>query len=276
MKKDVTHFGPTIDDIRQMRNEQAAAQPPITPPGSPQIIDPTTTPGAIPQGVGAGYVSNQRQAGATLSEDTVKGIEAQRRAQQEAEEKAKAEAEKAKAEAEAAQVQEQTEMLAEWGSPEDDALRSLIENNPFLEPGIREGIEANLQPIRLTDLLMGRGQQTVPILPDLEVEFQTMKGSEDLLTKQILREDFDALQSYFSNKTTALSLAVSLVRIGEKYLPPLEDPASNNRTTEKTILARFEKLMELPLPLVALLAIHMTWFDVRVKRVLTPSNLKNG
>lgn len=270
-----THFGPTMAEVRNAASSRNTGRA-ITPPQQTNFVDPTLAPGAPPPGVGSAYAVNQPAGGAKLSEETVKGIEAQRKAQAEAEAKEKAEQEKRQAEQEAAAVAEQTKTFAEWGSPEDSALRALIENNPFLEPGIKEAIEANLAPIKLSDLMMGRGRQVVPILPDLEVEFQTMKGSEDLLCKQLLREDFDTLQSFFNNKTTALNLAVSLVRVNEVYLPALEDVAAGNRATEKTILARYEKVTDLPLQLMALLAIHLTWFDVRVKRTLTPSKLKNG
>lgn len=272
---------PTLDQIRDL-----AAQSAGSPPRPPGIVDPTlaagqegvlapsAAPGGVP-GVGSAYKANQEISGGKISPATEEGLAALQRERDL--EKARKEAEDTKQKDEEARANAETRMLAELGGFDFDTFRSLVADNPFLNKELKEHIEANLAPISIKDLILGRGRQLVIIIPGkLEVLFQTPKGKEDLLVKLLMRKDADQLSSYFEDKKAMLNLAIGLEEINGQPMPVLEDPEANGLTTEKTLLARFNALLEMSIQMIAFMAVNYGWFDSRVKKTLTPQNLKNG
>ncbi|MCA8938753.1 MAG: hypothetical protein KDB07_03010 [Planctomycetes bacterium] len=232
--------------------------------------------------MGSAYARNHEVSGTgKLRPETLEGLqslhEQQAQAKQLAEEKALAE--------EAAQMRraedtasDEIDRQARIGAME--AIQAALSDNPWLAAGVRDKQEAAILAIpgnalSISRILMDRAQQLIPIADDLHATMQTIKASEDLLIKRMLRDYVDQLEIYFDTMSDMLRLAVGVDAIGEVPFPPLEDPATNRATVE-TIKKRLEAVLDLPTPLLAALAINYTWFDLRVKRLLVPSGLKNG
>ena len=274
---------PTIDEIRQAAAQTSGGQAPTIQPPPGGIVTPDGTPvqPQPPSGVGAGLAHNREVSG--LRPETVEGIagihEQQKMAARAAAEKQAAE-ERMQRELEEAKAAEDAARQAQIGGEfQWDALKSALEDNPLLRPGVREHIESQVSSIpnnevKIADILLGRARQIVPVTDDLNVVYQTIKGHEDLLIKRMLREDYDQLDMYFNTKRDLLSLAISLSSINGREMPGLEGP--DGRATEETLKQRMDAVLDLPLPLLASLAVNYTWFDLRVKRKMAPSVLKNG
>ena len=290
MSKDrIQEMGPTLEDLRRRAAESGGG--PARPPRAPQVpdpqglFDPTRGNQPIPPsmgGVGSAYARNHEVSGTgKLRPETLEGLqslhEQQAQAKQLAEEKALAE--------EAAQMRraedtasDEIDRQARIGAME--AIQAALSDNPWLAAGVRDKQEAAILAIpgnalSISRILMDRAQQLIPIADDLHATMQTIKASEDLLIKRMLRDYVDQLEIYFDTMSDMLRLAVGVDAIGEVPFPPLEDPATNRATVE-TIKKRLEAVLDLPTPLLAALAINYTWFDLRVKRLLVPSSLKNG
>lgn len=261
---------PTLDEIRQMAAQSNGTTQPTSKPVG--IIDPAKN----LTGVGSAYQQQTPpESPKRLSPATEEGLAALQREREY--ERKKKEDEEAKRKAEADKAEAEARVLANLGGFDYDTFRSLVVDNPFLSKDLKESIESSLEPIALKDLILGRGQQIVEIVRgELAVIFQTLKGREDLLIKRIMRSDADQLGVYFEDKKAILTLCIGLEAINGQLMPALEDPAESGATSEATLLRRFNALLELPIQLIAFLAVNYNWFDLRVKRTLTPQNLKNG
>lgn len=282
--KPVVQMGPDINDIRAAAARGGGGPVVQSPPSATQIQDPTRPtpqrsahrPPAPPQGgVGSALPVNREVDG--LSKSTVEGLAAIQEANRREAEAAIEAEEKKRIESGEAVVSDEVDKLAQLGSIDVEGLRYLLQDNPLLQPGIRESIEKDLEEISLADLVLrNRGKQRVYILGDeLYVDLQTVTGREDLIVKRLLREDAGQLDIYFEDKKALLNMAIGIEAINGNPLPALEDPAQG-KATEKTILRRYEAISELPIQLIGFLAINYAWFDLRVKRRFTSRSVKNG
>lgn len=277
---------PSVDELRAAAAMQGGA-PRVQPPKQEQpdgLFDPTRGNQPIPGvgGVGAAYASNHNVSGTKgLKPDTVEGLEAlqreQKRVAEEAQERALAE-EQASIDAQRQIADREAERQSQMGAME--AIQAALSDNPWMSPGVRQKQEETIDQmpnnnLSITRILMDRGKQMVPIADGLVATMQTLKASEDLLVKRMLREYVDQLEVYFDTMSDMLRLAIGVDAIGEIHFSPLVDPETN-KASAKTIGQRLEQLLDLPTPVIAALAINYTWFDMRVKQLLVPSSLKNG
>lgn len=176
--------------------------------------------------------------------------------------------------------------IAAKGQPFLDTWPEEFRANPWMNPELRTYAEESLaalpnNQIQLSDLLAGRASQRVPILPgQLEVVFQTVKGSEEALAREMAYAD-SAPSSYAvgstwnqEGKMDLLMLSMSVREIAGTPLPSFTDAAG--LPNKELMWKRYQRLAELPVQILSCLAIHAVWFDQRVKQQLTPRRIKNG
>lgn len=235
--------------------------------------------------VGSGFRENREVSGVpepVLRPETQAGLDAlakQQKADVEAAKQKALEDERREMDAREKYSDEDRERAAELGALQ--AIQAVLQDNPWLAPGVREAQEKSIEEMgasnRLTvsRILFERGRQRVPIAQDFYVTFQTVSAADDLVCKQVLRDSMNELELYFSTMRDLLTLAVSVDAIGDEPSPALLDPKTN-KATKETVQARLDALLEYPVQVTAALAVSYSWYDLRVKRLLLPSSLKNG
>lgn len=254
-------------------------------------VPPAPRPHKSPFGqIGSAYAANRAISGveeektpSTLSPQSVEGLMALQKKQKEDKERVEEEA-KQREEAVLRQqedfAEQERQRMLELGVL--NAVQAALLDNPWLGEGVRERQEAAIDALMngdnrltLTGILRDRGKQLVPIADDYFVSFQVIATGEEMLIKHILREAREQLEDYFRLYQDLLRLAVSVEEYGGVVAPPLLDEKTN-RATEATLKARLNALLMLPLPLVSAIAVNYSWYDLRVKRLMMPSSLKNG
>jgi hypothetical protein len=270
--KPTVQMGPTVEQIKEASKRASQKNRPIT-----TTINPMQAPQGAPlmQGVGSGFAANQEvSTGQRLSEKTIEGLE-QLQAQNAAAVATNEQKEAAKVEAEEARAKEDVKEMAGLGAIEaTPGLIDAVANNPYLDEEVRKQIEASLEPMDMTKLIMGRGVQEVRLNDALVVVFQTISVKEDLVIKQIMRKHVDETVAFYEDTKLALNLSVGVAQVNQTALPSLEN--DSGQVTAETILARYSALAVMPVQLLAWLAINYIWFDLRVRKMLLPSKLKNG
>lgn len=139
----------------------------------------------------------------------------------------------------------------------------------------RKEIEGRCEPMKLEDLIMkDEVRQVVPIVPNsFEVTYRSMTPVESLYIKKLMADEKGSDQ-YIMEKYSVYVLACSLVAINGVELPhhrnakgEVDDDSFNKKVS--TILRKSGYI-------VADLGVNFFWFDVRVRKLLNPDDLKNG
>lgn len=273
-EKRTVNMGPSIEQIKEASRKASTTQQkrPMT-----TTINPSQPPPGVPmmQGVGSGFVANQEiSTGHRLSDDTIKGLEElqQQTATQAATQEEK---EKQSMESEESRAKDDVKEMAAMGAIEPvPGLIDAVNNNPYLREDVRKQVEATLEPVDMTKLIMGRGTQVVCVNEALMITFQTISVKEDLIIKQLMRKHVDETVAFYEDTKLSLNLAVGIAQINDTALPSLEN--DSGQVTEETIMARYAVVGSMPVQLLAWLAINYVWFDLRIREMLLPSKLKNG
>jgi hypothetical protein len=160
-----------------------------------------------------------------------------------------------------------------------DSWKDSMRRNPLNNPGQKEIIEARLQPLDLGDLVVnGYIIQNVPIIPGkFEVQFRTAEGDTDLALKRLIMEDSKSLEvseRYYLDKFSLMSMAAFLHGINKKVYPDYHD--KNGDFDDDKFRAKFRMVIRLPLPMLASIGIHATWFEERVRQLFVMEKLGNG
>jgi len=144
----------------------------------------------------------------------------------------------------------------------------------------RQLVEERLDPLDLDEYIMtGRVRQTVPIIPGkYEPVFQSYNQEEDLALKRLLvleRKNFtDAPNRYFLDKYSVMGVALGLSRLNRNILPDHLDKEGN--FDDGMFWKKFNLTVKLGFHLVASLAVHFYWFDIRVRKLVQAKRLGNG
>lgn len=140
----------------------------------------------------------------------------------------------------------------------------------------RMAIEARCEPMRIEDLIMkDEVQQEVPILPGkLTVRFRSASPQENLFAKRLMADEKVTSDQYLLEKYGLMQLTLSLVSINGSSLPNHLD--ENGQPDDKLFQIKLKMIMKKSAYLVADLGINFFWFDLRVRRLLNPDDLKNG
>jgi hypothetical protein len=141
----------------------------------------------------------------------------------------------------------------------------------------RKEIESRLEPMKLEDLLMkDEVQQNVPVVPDkFEILFRSITPEENLYIKRyVAKNDTGQSDQYILEKFGMCQLVCSVLALNGR---PLPDHRAQDGSIDD---AAFDKKLKILLRksgyIIADLGINYGWFDIRVRKLLSPDALGNG
>lgn len=235
-------------------------------------------------GVGSMYASNQpglrnspraKPGAPQLSQETVEGLEALKRFNEDAQQSQEKQAEDA--------VKEHIEK-----DPNDSFIEELGLDTSFIDAikeergkldrqDIREAVEARCKPLSIAQMIEeGELRQFVPIVRgQFEVIFRTVSGEEDLGMKRELYKERNASEIYLFDKLNMMQLAAGIYELNGKPFP--DHLNERRRFDQKLFQAKFDQVVTMPLPSLAALSINYSWFDQRARSLFVDlDELKNG
>lgn len=173
---------------------------------------------------------------------------------------------------------------AETADLDFDVMLARMRNDIINNEEERKAVEARLKPMDLTDgLLTGEFKQHVPISPGkLEVGFRTISPLENgEMRKHILQVIIE--DERFSNMAGE-ELAFMQMVASVHMLNGQEMPSHLKKGDKLTIRIfdwdAFNQKLALfrtyPTPLIHALSTHAHWFDLRVRKLFSSADLKNG
>jgi hypothetical protein len=141
----------------------------------------------------------------------------------------------------------------------------------------RKEIESRCEPMKLEDLIYkDEVTQVVPVVPEkFEPRFRSFTPEESLFIKQFLsRDTAKDNDQYLLEKYSLCQLAVSLVDINGKALPDHRN--KDGEIEDAAFKAKLKTILKKSAYVVADLMVNYAWFDIRVRKLLNPDDLKNG
>lgn len=140
----------------------------------------------------------------------------------------------------------------------------------------RTAIESRCEPMKLEDLIINdEVTQVVPIVPgQFEPMFRSMTPDESLFVKKYLSKMDVQTDQYIMEMYGVCQLACSLVAINGKALPDHRD--TNGDPNLEAFKKKLKTILKKSAYVVADLGLNFFWFDLRVRRLLNPEDLKNG
>lgn len=149
--------------------------------------------------------------------------------------------------------------------------------NPYDDPKMKEAIEARCTDLSFNSLLTNREiRQTVSIRPgELEVEFRShTEGEEKFVRALLFAEGRDGTSAdMFYTRQADYLLALNLATINGA---PLSEHLTDGRIDEEKFRKKLQIIESYPAQLLGLLAINNTWFEERLRKLVTEGNIKNG
>ena len=160
---------------------------------------------------------------------------------------------------------------------EFDDLEEFTGATPQIEltKNLKETVEKRLGPIPIKDIILGRGKQTVPIIPDaLEVTFRSPLRGEFVIIRRMAQTKRDTGGTEIDNdKLASFHLSLYIERVNDMDLQPIY---KDGRVDEKAIRHNARLLHELDDALLYYVALNRSWFALRVQKALEDGMLKNG
>jgi len=148
----------------------------------------------------------------------------------------------------------------------------------------RKIIEARLEPLDIGSLIVdGFIRQRVPIAPQtgdsqgFVPEYESLSGDVDLALKRLIVEESKTLKvddRYLLDKYSLMGVAAALCSVNGKPFPPFRDGDGN--FSDELFWKRFNRIVKLPIPMLASIGVNYFWFDIRVRRLFVAKNVKNG
>ena len=143
----------------------------------------------------------------------------------------------------------------------------------------REVIEKRLQPLDIGDLIVNNViRQRIPIIPGkYEVTLQSYDGQVDLALKRLVMTEsrsVDVGEQYTLDKYSFMTLTVGLYKINDTLYPDIFD--SNGVFDDKLFMAKFNRVMKLPIHMLASIGVNQMWFEMRVRKLYSASAVGNG
>jgi len=159
------------------------------------------------------------------------------------------------------------------------AIREAVAESVFNSPEQRAIIESRLKgKFSFTDYIFDRPcRQTVVIRPkEFEITYEVLPGKLELMLKEMISAEAASvvLPDYLMDKLHLLGVAASVVAINGNTLPGYRDEAG--KIDRRMLLAKFEWLINKPMPLISLLSVHYIWFCDRANRLLQATDPKAG
>lgn len=140
----------------------------------------------------------------------------------------------------------------------------------------RKEIEAQLIPMKLEDLILrDEVHQDVHIVKDkFWVRFRSMTPQESLFIKAKMADEKVSSDQYLLEKFTIFQLVCGVVSINGQDFPSHLN--SEGEPTPDAFMRKYKMIMRKPITVLADLSQNYVWFDLRVRRLLNPGDLKNG
>ena len=144
----------------------------------------------------------------------------------------------------------------------------------------RKEIEDRCRPMQFEDLLMkDEVDQVVPIIPGkFEPHFRSLRPIESLYLKQRMARETVTTDQYMGEKYNILLLVCSLIDINGRLLPDHRKhaPDGSFEVDDKLFDEKLKAVVNKSAYIVADLGVNYMWFDIRVRRLINPDDLKNG
>lgn len=143
----------------------------------------------------------------------------------------------------------------------------------------RKVIEGRLKPLSIDQVLSaGLIKQIVPIIPGkYELELQSFDGQMDLSLKRLVMSEAkstEVTEQYLLDKYSFMSAALGLYRVNDKIFPDVTD--ENGDFNDALFYARFNKVMKLPIHMLASIGVNIMWFEMRVRKLFRAETVGNG
>lgn len=148
----------------------------------------------------------------------------------------------------------------------------------------RRIIEGRLQPLDLGTLIIdGYVRQRVPIIPPegdsrgFVPEYESLSADVDLALKRLIVGESKTLKvddRYLLDKYSLMGVAASLFSINGNPFPTFRD--ENGNFNDELFWKRFNKVVRMPIPMLASIGVNYFWFDIRVRKLFVAKNIKNG
>jgi hypothetical protein len=160
-----------------------------------------------------------------------------------------------------------------------DQFRTRLMKDILNNDGQRKLIEDRLEALDITDLILhNRIKQRVPIIPGkFEPTFQSMTAEEDLAIKRLIMQESKSIEvseRYFIDKYALMSITIGLDSVNGKPMGRHVDDHGNFE--DKMFTEKFNRVLKLPVHMLASLANHHFWFEVRVRKLFVAEKVGNG
>jgi hypothetical protein len=144
----------------------------------------------------------------------------------------------------------------------------------------RLDIEARCAPMNFEDLLMrDEVRQRVPIIAgQFEPLYRSITPMESLYLKQKMAKEITTTDQYLGEKYNLMLLTCCLVDINKVMLPDHRKMKGDGSfdIDDKLFDEKLQGLMRKSGYIVADLSVNYIWFDIRVRKLINPDDLKNG
>lgn len=143
----------------------------------------------------------------------------------------------------------------------------------------KRAIESRCEPMNFDDLLWkGEVQQRVPINPGVfEVTFKSINGDENLFIRRYMAKQTRVSDAHDVDIYQMCQLAISVVAIHGRTTKTFDPLTDRDGQIDDNVFAKKLKMISgMALPILADLSVNHTWFDLRVRRLINPDDLKNG
>lgn len=140
----------------------------------------------------------------------------------------------------------------------------------------RAEIEKRLEPMRLEDLILkNEVTQDVVLVPGkFTAKFRSTTPQESLFVKRLMSDETVTSDQYLMEKFSIYNLVCSLVSVNDVNLVNHLD--ENGEPNDDLFKKKLKIVLKKSMYVIADLGLNWYWFDLRVRRLLNPDDLKNG
>lgn len=158
-----------------------------------------------------------------------------------------------------------------------DTFRDLVMKDILNNAEQKEIVESRLRPLELDEIIeRGTVKQLIPIVPGkYELTLQSVTGEEELAMKRLIVSEkgkVEAPDRYLLDKFRLMMVALGLYAVNKRVLPDHRDQYGN--FSEELFWKKFNIVLKLPFHMLASIATHYYYFDIRVRSMFKA--IKNG
>lgn len=165
-----------------------------------------------------------------------------------------------------------------------DRLRESLIKNMLRNDEQRTIVEARLTPMRLSELIAtNRMRQNIPVIPgEFEFMLTTYDVHTELEVKKLLFQEraadghpeLTATNRYYLDKYVLMLTTIGLYSINDTIYGDAVTPTGEFDV--KLFTEKFKRVSRLPFQILLSVMVHYEWFDIRVRRMLKVTELKNS